>query len=48
MSISLQIIVAEDNEDYRFLFEQSLHEQVLPQPCRLPATGLKVIALLIP
>ena len=46
MSKILQIIVAEDDEDYRFLFEQSLNETGIASTLSFASNGLEVIALL--
>lgn len=46
MSKSLQIVVADDDEDYRFLFEQSLHETGISATLSFASNGIEAIAIL--
>jgi CheY-like chemotaxis protein len=41
----IHIVVADDDEDYRFLFEQSLHETGTASKLSFATNGLEVIAL---
>jgi len=42
----LHVVVADDDEDYRFLFEQSLHDVGIPTTLSIATNGIEVIALL--
>jgi CheY-like chemotaxis protein len=46
MSKLLQVVVADDDDDYRFLFEQSLYETGISANLSFAINGIEAIALL--
>ena len=46
MSKLLQVVVADDDEDYRFLFEESLYETGISASLSFAINGIEAIALL--